>query len=347
VCAAHDQRDMNEERTRPMKALLLAGVMALMSSRTFAQTPGSVPAAPVQPPAAAAVDARLATPTGHEVALTIGGYDYVEPGALRISLHGAKIGAAYAGALSLDARRHWFVRTDVRASGGNVAYDGWCYPFLITPNAASPNGYELDVGDVSPCSDSGGRDWYLEARGLVGKDFIAHRWGVSPDIGLGVRHLSSGLNGLPGYRTDEYLYVPVGLTARTEVASHRALSVNLEYDRLLRGWQKTRDSELGGGDVPATPTAPAFTINGFTDISFAQHSGWALRASARYQVTSHFSLEPTFIHWSVGSSPVNTETVTFTVNDVTVQQQLGAYEPLNTTNEFFVKVGFRFRAAAP
>jgi hypothetical protein len=33
---------------------------------------------------------------------------------------------------------------------GNVASDGWCSPFFIAPNGASPNGYELDIGDASP-----------------------------------------------------------------------------------------------------------------------------------------------------------------------------------------------------
>ena len=48
------------------------------------------------------------------------------------------------------------------------------------PDSTSPNGYALDVGDASPCSESGDKDWYVEARGLVGKDFIGHTWGVSP-----------------------------------------------------------------------------------------------------------------------------------------------------------------------
>ena len=98
-----------------------------------------------------------------------------------------------------------------------------------------------------------------------------------------------------------------------------------------------------GGDVPATPIAPAFTIDGFTDVSFVQHQGWALRASAKYQVTRHWSVEPAYIHWSVSASPVNDETATFTVNNVTAREQLGAYEPFNTTNEFGVKLGFHFR----
>ena len=211
---------------------------------------------------------------------------------LSISIHGPKLGGEYTGTLSLDKRRHWFAQANVRGTIGNVTYDGWCSPWLITPNSASPNGYELDVGDASPCSESGDKDWYVEGRALVGKDFIGHAWALSPYTGLGVRHLSNGTTGIAGYRTDDYLYLPFGATARTEVASHRVLSFNLEYDRLLHGWQKTRDSELGGGDVPATPTAPAFTIDGFTDISFAQHGGWALRASAKYQVTRHWSVEP-------------------------------------------------------
>ena len=95
-----------------------------------------------------------------------------------------------------------------------------------------------------------------------------------------MRHLSNGTTGAAGYRTDEYLYLPIGITARTRVASHGTLSLNLEFDPLLHGWQKTRGSQLGGGDIPATPTAPAFTLEGFTDVSFDQHSGWAVRASA-------------------------------------------------------------------
>ncbi len=59
-------------------------------------------------------------------------------------------------------------------------------------------------------------------------------------------------------------------------------------------------------------------------------------------MTKHWSVEPGYIHWNVSASPVNYETATFTVNTITVRQQLGAYEPLNRTNEFVLKLGFRF-----
>ncbi len=311
-----------------------------MPSQALAQAPGSTPTRLGQP--VAEVDASLATPTGHEVNASVASYTYTEPGAQSISIQGAKVGGEYTATLSLNKRRHWFAQTNVRGTVGNVTYTGWCSPFLITPNAASPNGYELDVGDASPCSETGDKDWYVEARALAGKDLIGQKWAWSPYTGLGLRHLSNGTTGTAGYRTDDYLYVAVGITARTTIASHRTLSFNVEFDPLIHGWQKTRDSELGGGDVPATTTAPAFTIDGFTDISFSQPRGWALRASPKYQMTRHWSVEPYFVQWNVSASPVNYETVTFTVNQVTAHEQLGAYEPTNVTREFGVKLGFRF-----
>lgn len=320
---------------------MIGGVVSLISTQTFAQTSGSQSNAPGQPSDAAAVDGGLATGTGHEVNVSVGSYTYAEPGP-NISIHGAKLGGEYAGTLSLDKRRHWFIQGHVRAIAGDVTYDGSCSPWLITPDSASPNGYALDLGDSSPCSESGDQDWYMETRSLVGKDFIRRNWAVSPYSGLGFRHLSNGVTGIAGYRTDDYLYLPFGMTARTRVSSHGVLSINLEYDALIHGWQKTRDSELGGGYVPPTATTPAFTIDGFTDNSFAQDSGWAVRVSARYQIARSWSVEPYFVHWNVSDSTVNYATATFTVNNVTAQQQLGFYEPWNVTNEFGVKLGFRF-----
>jgi hypothetical protein len=331
---------MNRTLITPASRFLSwAGVVVLVSTNAMAQT--SSPAPLAQPREAAPVDTSLATPIGHEVNVSFGGYRYTEPGDLAISIHGSKFGGGYTGTRSLNARRRWFAQADVRGMVGNTTYDGWCSPYVIIPESASPNGYALDVGDASPCSETGDKDWYVEARALFGKDFIARTWAISPDTGLGFRHLSNGISGAAGYRTDDYLYLPLGLTARTKAAAH-ALSFNVEYDQLLHGGQKTRDSDLGGGDIPPTADAPGFTIEGFTDISFAQAGGWGLRANATYQATRHWSLEPSYIHWSIDASPVNYETVAFTVNNVTAHQQLGAYEPLNNTNEFALKLGYRF-----
>jgi hypothetical protein len=282
------------------------------------------------------------TPTGQEVHVSTSSYTYTEPGANSISIHSVKVGGEYTATLPLNQRRHWFAQADAGGTIGTATYTGWCSPFLITPNRASPNGYELDVGDPSPCSEAGDKDWYVEGRALAGKELVGQRWAFSPYTGVGLRHLSNGATGVAGYRTDDYLYVPVGVTARTSVASQKALSVTLEGDPLLHGWQKTRDSALGGGDIPATSTAPAFTINGFSDVSFSQYAGWAVRASAKYQMTLHWSVEPYYVHWRVSASPASDETVAYTVNQITAREQLGAYEPLNFTRELGVKLGFHF-----
>jgi len=317
-----------------MNRFLLAGAITLIPSSVFAQTPAAG-AAPVAP--------GLATPTGHEVSFVLGGYNYVEPGDLHISIHGPKYAGEYTGTFALNPARHWFARANAKAMVGTTSYDGWCAPWLIVPESTSPNGYLLDLGDYSPCTESGDKDWYLEGRALFGKDIIGQRWAWSPETGLGVRHLSNGISGVSGFRTDNYLYLPLGLTARTRISSHSALSVNFEYDQLLRGWQTTRNAKLGGGDIPATTTAPAFTIEGLTDVSFEQHGGYALRTGAKYQVNRGFSVEPYYVRWHVNESPVSPITATFTVNGITASEQLGAVEPVNFTNEFGVKFGFRFK----
>jgi hypothetical protein len=48
------------------------------------------------------------------------------------------------------------------------------------------------------------------------------------------------------------------------------------------------------------------------------------------------------VRWDVRASPVNYETATFTVNNVTAHEQVGAYEPFNVTNEIGVRLGFHF-----
>jgi hypothetical protein len=314
-----------------MNKFVLVGALALLPVRLFAQA------------SSAQADAPPTTLPGHQLTFSVGAYDYVEPGDTRISIHGMKLGGEYAGTFLLSARHHWFAQANVRGSIGQTDYDGWCAPWFITPDRSSPNGYFLDLGDYSPCDDAGNRDWYVDGRGLIGKDFVRREWTFSPEAGLGVRHLSNALDEIAGFRTDNYLYLPVGVTAQTGVASNSVLSFHFEYDHLLRGWQNTIDSALGGGDVPATPTAPAFTINEFTDVSFAQHQGFGIRASAKYDFNRRWSLEPYWIYWSVGDSMPSGESVTFTARGIPAVEQFGAVEPQNTTNEFGMKFSVRFQ----
>ena len=311
------------------RSLALASLMALAASVAFAQTP---------PGTSAAV---LTTRPGHELSISVQHYNYTEPDDVDISIHGPKFGVEYTGTLALNGRRHWFTQFNVRGTGAIARYDGWCRPWQITPSSTTANGYRLTLGTRSLCSETGDADWYVDGRALLGKDFIGHTWAISPFVGVGVRHLSNSTTGNFNYRTQEYLYVPVGATVRTTTLAGHALGVTMEYDRLLRGWNTTRNSLLAGGVVPATATTPAFSIGDFTDLSFRQRTGSALRASASYQLSRSWSIAPYYVRWRVADSPVSTGSVAYTVNAITVRQTLGYYEPHNFTHEFGVKIGLR------
>lgn len=308
----------------------MALTAALMPLGAFAQTPartgGSV----------------LATRTGNEINVSAQHYTYTEPMDIDVTMHGPKAGAEYTGTFSLSQRSRWFGQVNLRATGVTVNYDGSCRPWLIVPSTTSANGYRLTLGTTSPCQESDDRDWYVEGRALTGKDFIGSAWAVTPFAGVGFRHLSNGTNGTPNYRTEQYLYVPVGATLRTTSLSDHVLGVTVEYDHLIRGWNTTRNSLLGGGTVPATSTAPAFTIGDFTDFSFQQTRGWAARASASIQVSRSWSLEPYYTRWSVKDSSTDTGSVAYAVNGITARQTLNAVEPHNFTEEAGVKLKFRF-----
>jgi len=312
------------------KSMASAILLAFVSSAAFAQTPPSTGAS------------VLATKTGHQINVSLQHYNYTEPDDADISIHGPKFGVEYAGTFALNRQRRWFAQFNVRGTGAVARYDGWCRPWQIAPSSTSANGYRLTLGTRSPCSETGDVDWYIDGRALVGKDLIGSTWAVAPFIGVGARHLSNGTTNNFNYRTQEYLYIPVGATMRTTAVGNRTISVSVEYDRLLRGWNTTRNSLLGGGTVPATPTTPAFAIGDFTDLPFTQRTGSALRASASFQVTRSWSIEPYYTKWRVEDSPVSTGSVAYTVNAITARQTINAYEPHNFTNEFGVKLGFRF-----
>jgi hypothetical protein len=308
----------------------LAALLTLTSSVAFAQ---------------AATEAKrdvLATRTGNALNISVQHYNYTEPDPVDISIHGPKFGGEYTGTFALSERRHWYGQFNVRGTGATARYDGFCRPWQIAPSSTSANGYRLTLGARSPCSETGDPDWYVDGRALTGKDFIGRTWAISPFTGVGFRHLSNGVTGNVNYRSQEYLYVPVGATVRTTAIAGRVLGVTVEYDCLLRGWNTTRNSLLGGGTVPATSTTPAFTIGDFTDLSFDQRHGSALRASASYQVSRRWSIEPYYMRWDVDDSSVNDGSVAYAVNGITARQTLSYLEPLNFTHEFGVKIGLRF-----
>jgi hypothetical protein len=74
------------------------------------------------------------------------------------------------------------------------------------------------------------------------------------------------------------------------------------------------DARFGAQRGAADNTAPAFTIDSFTDVSFSQTGGWALRASADIRSSMWAGC---CVRWAVNASAANQETVTFTVHNLT------------------------------
>ena len=153
------------------RSLALAGLLVWTSAAAFAQT------------STGTVSPVLTTRIGHDINLSVQHYTYEEPDDVDISIHGPKFGGEYTGTFALNRARRWFAQVNVRATGATADYDGWCRPWQIKPNAASPNGYQLTLGTRFECSEDGDADWYAEGRALTGKDFVGHRWSISPFTG--------------------------------------------------------------------------------------------------------------------------------------------------------------------
>ena len=273
-----------------MKMLFITGVIALIASQAFAQTPDSMPPSTRS---TAGVEASLATPTGHEVNVGVGGYNYRR------------------------ARRyeHFDPRRQVRRRiyGHDVTQQA---PALVSPGRCAGPRWQHHVRWLVFALPDHARQhvakwlragcWRSVAvqrerrQGLVSwkaapssaRISSADKWGWSPDIGLGIRHLSNGTTGVAGYRTDDYLYLPVGITARTSVASHNALSFNLEYDPCCMAGKRPATRNWAVGMFQRHRQRPRSRSMDFPISRSLSTRGWALRASAKYPVTRHWSVEP-------------------------------------------------------
>ena len=238
----------------------------------------------------------ISSQTGNDIGLSFSSYRYQEPGLM--SLTGAKLGLDLRTTKVLQDAR--FIRGDLRYAFGSVDYTG----------SGSAQGYQ---------------DWYLEARGLVGKDWAVSDAVFSPYIGLGYRYLFNDARGYTstgaaGYRRESnYIYLPIGVIHRITLNDHARLVTEFEYDHFLSGKQISRlsDAALGYGDV---------TNN--------QSSGYGLKLAVMYE-EANWAIGPYLHHWNIGQS------------DTAILYQNGSpigsgWEPKNDTIEFGLKARQQF-----
>ena len=248
---------------------------------------------------------NLATQTGKDIGLTLAYYQYEEPRLM--SLKGAKIG------LDFSATKAWqneqFIRAELRSAYGRLNYNSY------------------GTGSVS-----GEPDWYIEARGMMGKDWSYNNDVIAAYIGLGYRYLfndgrGATSSGALGYRRkSSYVYLPIGIIYRSNYDARAKLVTTLEYDHFLIGRQISKLSDIGLG---------------LGDVRNSQRSGYGLKLSIQYE-KDRLSFGPYLNSWNIDRS-----------NWMPLYQyglpvfdsggfQLGGVEPQNDTIELGLKVSQKF-----
>ncbi|MDH5535695.1 MAG: hypothetical protein OEZ08_09025 [Betaproteobacteria bacterium] len=257
-------------------------------------------AALVIPSLACAQQASLKTQPGIEVGLSGSYYHYKEP-SIAVTEEGYKGGIDLV--LTAPPRNDWFMQVDGRFAYGRNDYTG--------------------------AGNKGGNpDWYTEFRGTLGKDFERDGYSFSPYSGIGFRYLFNDLRGQTstgalGYRRESrYVYIPIGVTHRLRLESSAKLSTTLEFDYLVKGWQKSNLTD-------ASTFLP--------DQTNKQHSGFGVRASMYYE-KANWLFGPWFHYWRIDQSETTSTTVT--VSGSTFRALI--FEPKNRTVEIGVRLGYRF-----
>jgi len=247
----------------------------------------------------------LATHSGLDVGAQIGYYDYREP-SLDVELNGALFGIDAAGTYAFGSQ--FFAEGDLRYGFGWLDYTG----------SGSKDGEFNDS---------------VEARALIGKDFLFREYSISPYLGVGYRTLYNDARGLTstnaaGYRRyNELYYLPFGIYPRTHIDSNARLTSQFEFDAVLRGLQKSWLSDAGLGDP---------------DVSNQQHSGYGLRGNIMYETPS-WTVGPYFIYWHIDQSHVNfiRDTSSATCHGLPPCNP-GFFEPDNHTIEAGVQFKYHF-----
>ena len=249
---------------------------------------------------AVAESSSLKTRTGNDIGLSVSSYRYQEPGIM--SLKGLKMGVDLHIVRVSEERNNLIFSGELRSAFGTVDYDS-----------------------VATGSASGEPDWYIEARGLAGKDWVTGKGVLSPYAGFGYRYLFNDGRGVSstgygGYRRESnYFYFPIGAIFRMALKNQARLEGMLEYDQLLAGTQISRLSD----------------VQGYSDATNDQSNGYGLKLGIMYR-RDKLAVGPYVDYWNIGESDVVAEIKNG------VPTGFGLVEPKNNTVEFGFKISQQF-----
>lgn len=215
-----------------------------------------------------------------------------------------------------DERDPSFGQIELRYMGGNVDYDGWM---------------QYSNGTVEPSKSEGLKDYYFEAALKVGRTYyLARPLELAPYLGLGWRQLRNHAEemGAGGYeRTSTYVYMPIGLNLVYAPTESFSLTLNGQFDWLLRGNQYSRMTDIPGY---------------LSDSSNRQDQGYGVRVSVKAAVNLSRSMgifiEPFWRYWHIQ----NSNEQWYYYNADPTLPAFALIEPFNTTQEYGIRAGISF-----
>lgn len=184
----------------------------------------------------------------------------------------------------------------------------------------------VDLVSGTPVAANNIGDYLFEFRGLMGYDFtVLKATTLTPYVGFGYRYLNDNLQKYAGgyERKSNYIYIPIGVEAVTNLNNGWSWGAAIEYDFFLWGNQKSYCSDL---------------LPGLNDVENRQNKGYGLRGSINFVKKGDnidFIIEPFIRYWNIKESKHSALTLYGTyVTDV--------WEPKNTSTEIGCNLGVRF-----
>ena len=224
-----------------------------------------------------------------------------------------------------ESMDHWYMMDD---QGGTYGVEGaWLYRYpkygLIKADIHYSRGdFNYHSADTGSMDDQPYN--FLETRIVVGRDFDIQSRYITPYFGFGYRYVENDTGNMQSstgywgyFRSSNYYYSPLGVSAQVFVGDVWELNVTAEYDIFWHGLQKS-----GGHGAP---------------FSFKndQNSGFGVRGSVRLlrklSDDVRLIIEPYFKLWDIKKSE----------EDCLADGEC-AFEPDNTTQELGFKVGLNF-----
>ena len=230
-------------------------------------------------------------------------FKYEEPGSISIEDKGMMYGIVG----SYTYRNKWMTKLEGKFAYGSVDYNG-----------ATMDGTPLTISDIP--------DYMVEFRWLLGYDFVAKGITITPDFGIGYRYVQDNAQQryAGGYqRESNYIYIPIGAGAVTNIGKGWSFGANVEYDLFLWGRQISYFSDIDPN---------------YNNPENEQLRGYGVRGSisiAKKGEKMSFIIEPYIRYWNIKES--NYSILTYDNMPVSY-----GYEPNNDSTEIGCKLAVTF-----